>query len=274
MAESIQQSAAFERHPEAFEISDTLIETIHQCVEVEELNLLDNALSTVKSAILIRAFNIYKSINLLLKYDHWEEAAIISRSLFELLLNLEEILRKEKYSNQNAIFFLKFNELQKALHLINEVEYEIATDRASDEKKEYCKKLKQLIKDEFQEFYNKKKKNWQWTWCNKSARALSSASSNPLRTTHYKIIYSQFSDICHSSPYAVMTTHTESDPKDIDKFIKERNDYERKNLFEVLVLSSSWLIEILISVQAVIPSFEAQVCVDISNKINKLMGIE
>ena len=66
MKEPLREKAAFERHPEYFEITDGVIEQVHKWVDVEGLAALDSALSFVKTTIIVRAFNMYRSINLLM----------------------------------------------------------------------------------------------------------------------------------------------------------------------------------------------------------------
>jgi len=275
MPDVIQQPGAHERHPEVFKITDAIVSTLHEWINVDGLKEPEDALSFTKSALLVRAFNLYISINTLLKNDHWEDAAIISRSLFELLLNLEEILLEDEAALSKAQCFLKYNELQKTLHLINNLDYEISTNRASEEQKKNLDKLMHLAKGFFKEFYIKKKNKWQRTWCNKSVYSLASSSKNPLRMAHYKIIYSEFSNLSHSNPYGVMTTHFTMNPeKSLDEMIIEKNNYEQKNLTNVFILSTVWILEIIIFVQSVMPSFDIKLCLEISYEIKKVMKID
>lgn len=95
MAETITVKPAPERYPEYFDIVDDVVNKLVEWIHTKGLAPHKNALAFVKTLTIVRAFNLYKSINLLLRTDHWEDAAIIARSLFELLLNLEEVLREE-----------------------------------------------------------------------------------------------------------------------------------------------------------------------------------
>jgi len=80
-------------------------------------------LGIVKLATSVRAFNLYRSINFLLENDHWEDAAILARSMFELLLNLEEVVRDERTAEERAQKYLRYQHLSKLLHCVNDKRY-------------------------------------------------------------------------------------------------------------------------------------------------------
>ena len=89
MAEAITVKPAPERYPEYFAIIDNVVDKLHEWIHLNKMRQHKSALDFVKKVTIIRTFNLYRSIKLLLMYDHWEDAAIIARSLIELLLNLE-----------------------------------------------------------------------------------------------------------------------------------------------------------------------------------------
>ena len=231
MAEAITVKPAPERYPKYFAIIDNVVDKLHEWIHLNGMQQHKSALDFVKTVTIVRTFNLYKSIKLLLRNDHWEDAAIIARSLFELLLNLEEILREEKVSEQKASKYLRYNELQKSLHIVNDIQYEITTGRCSRKRALLLKKLKQTMETLFKEFRNKKRTGWKNTWCGKNVHELASSSHNPIRIHHYKIIYSHFSELSHSTPYSAMTTHTEMELGDNnDLIVQKREDIEKKNL--------------------------------------------
>lgn len=276
MAELIKVKSAPERYPEYFAIIDNVIDKLHEWIHLKGMRPHDSALSFVKTATIIRAFNLYISIKLLLRNDHWEDAAIIARSLFELLLNLEEILREEAISEQKASKYLRFWKLQESLHIVNDIEYEMATGRCSKKRALLLKELKQTMKTLFKEFRNKERRTgWENTWCGKSVYKLASTSPNPIRIHHYKIIYSYFSELSHSTPYSAMTTWTEMKPGENDDLIAQRReDIEKKNLVTVLLLSTSWLMEILLLANSQIPSYDGKWNLEILRRIYKTMGLK
>lgn len=276
MAEVITIKPAPERYPEYFAIIENVIDKLVEWIHVTGMRPHKSALAFVKTATIVRAFNLYKSINLLLRNDHWEDAAIIARSLFELLLNLEEILREEAVSEQKASKYLRFWKLQESLHILNDIEYEIATGRCSKERALLLEELKKNMDTLLKEFRNKKSRTgWENTWCGKSVYKLASTSPNPIRIHHYKIIYSYFSELSHSTPYSAMTTWTEMKPGESDDLIAQRReDIEKENLVTVILLSTSWLMEILLLTNSQILSYDGKWNLEILRRIYKAMGLK
>ena len=78
------EKAAKERYPEHFKISKMVINQLVKWRHRTDNPIPQTALGIVKFAYVIRAFNLYKSVNILLENDHWEDAAVLSRSLFAL----------------------------------------------------------------------------------------------------------------------------------------------------------------------------------------------
>jgi hypothetical protein len=274
MSDTTTFKSALERYPEYFDIIDGVINKLHNWVHLETMHALTNALGFVKTATIIRAFNTYISIKLLLRNDHWEDAAIISRSLFELLLNLEEVLKDKTTSEKQAKKYLRYNKLQESLHIISNVEYEIATGRCPKERELLLKDLKQSMDTFFQEFCNKKRVNgWENSWCGKSVYKLALSSANSMRTHQYNIIYSYFSDLSHGSPYAAMTTWTEIKQGEKDETtIQRHEENEKENLENVFLLSTVWLMEILLLAKSQIPTYDIKWNMDVLEQISKVIG--
>jgi hypothetical protein len=276
MKEPLREKAAFERHPEYFEITDCIIEQVHKWVDIDGLAALDSAVSFVKTVIIVRAFNMYRSINLLLRYDHWEDAAIIARSLFEFLLNLEEILRGDTEQDKKAKKFLKYSYLQEAIHTIKNMEYNILTNRAHEGAQESVQELKEIMDKLFAEFKDKKSPiGWTRSWSGQSTYKLAASSGNKIRSVQYNIIYSLYSALSHSSPYAALTTHTEAKPEEAEQLLAERrNQYEERNMSEAILLSTCWFMELLMLCHTQIPSYYPKWNVDMLQKVYKVFGIK
>jgi hypothetical protein len=276
MSDTITFKSALERYPGYFDIIDSVINKLHDWIHLEAMQTPTSALEYTKTATIIRAFNIYISIKILLRNGHWEDAAIIARSLFELLLNLEELLKDEAVSERNAKKYLRYYKLQEGLHIISNVEYEIATGRCPKERELLLKDLKQSMEISFQEFRNKKRKRtngWENTWCGKSVYSLALSSANPMRGHQYKIIYSYFSDLSHSSPYAAMTTWAEIKQGEKDETaIQRHEENEKGNLENVFLLSTVWLMEILLLAKSQIPNYDMKWNMDVLEQISKVIG--
>ena len=166
--------------------------------------------------------------------------------------------------------------MQNSLHIVNDIQYEIATGRCSKERALLLEKLKEGMETFFQEFRNKKgRTDWKNTWCGKNVYELASMSTNPMRIHHYKIFYSHFSDLSHSSPYAAMTTWSELKQGDNDDLIIQRREgIEKKNLVNVLLLSTCWLMEILLLANSPIPAYDGKWNLEILQRIYRAMGLK
>ena len=198
--------SARERHPEIFRPLDEMIDSVekwaHACIE-----LPDDVVGNVKIAITVRALNILKCVKILMENDHWEDAGILTRSLFELLLNLEEILRVPAQCEHKAVRFVRFGYLQRYLNMKANVDYEIARG-TYNENVHPLKKLESLAPEVFPEFlerqkHTSKKPKWVHTWCGKTVKELAETSPNAMRLHQYSILYSFTSNLVHSSPVAL-----------------------------------------------------------------------
>ena len=83
--------SAEERFPEFFQLADEVIDQLHTWIDLGQQPEPNTAFDVICIAFAIRTFNLYRSIILLLKTDHWEDAAILTRSMFELLLRKDHI---------------------------------------------------------------------------------------------------------------------------------------------------------------------------------------
>ena len=82
---------AEKRYPDLFAFLDSAIGYLSEVIDVGSLPIPSTNLAFVRFTAVIRAFNLLKSIRQLLASDHWENAAILMRSLFELVLNVEDV---------------------------------------------------------------------------------------------------------------------------------------------------------------------------------------
>ena len=276
MKKPIFTKDAKERYPEHFQISEMVINQLHEWIDRTDIPEPQTALGIVKFASVIRAFNLYKSINLLLETDHWENATILSRSTFELLLNLEEIVKDKESAEDKAKRYLRFQELQKYLHQIRLIDYEVQTGRRSKEQVSKPTEREKMTKSIFAEFLSKPKgSKWETSWCGKKVYKLAYDSANPIRTPQYKIIYSLFSDFSHSSPYSVMTTMTLGNTaEETEQLFQSCEKAEKKHMALVLTLSTTWLLEILFIGRYEIPLYDVKWNFKVFKRIYKCCGVE
>lgn len=276
MSEPVFKKSAKERYPKHFEIPEMVIKKLHEWIDRSDIPMPQTALGIVKLASVVRAYNLYKSINLLLQTDHWEDSAILSRSLFELLLNLEEIARDEERAEIKAKKYLRFQELQKCLHTINQVDYGIQTGRHHPEQASKLRDFQKRTKLVFSEFISKRSRSgWESSWCGKSVYVLAKQSANPMRINQYKIIYSLFSDFSHSSPVSVMTAMSlGNSPEETEQLFRSHESDDKQNMGIVLSLSTIWLLELVFIGKSKLPLYDAKWNFEVLKRIYKTFGVE
>lgn len=267
--------SANERHPDYFAVTDFVISTLGQWVDHTPIPAPETALGIVSIASIVRAVNLYRSINLLLSTDHWEDAAILSRSLFELLLNLEEIYRDESQEESKSKKYLRFDMLQDYLHAKNMVEYDVETGRRTRDVLLKLKDMDALSKSLFREFRSQNgRTEWQASWCGKSVHKLSRDSKEPLRLAQYRILYSHFSAFTHSSPASVMSTMSlGATPVETEKLFEGSDECEHENMSLVLMLSTVWLLQVLFTSKAYLSSYDVAWNFDVLNRLRKCYGL-
>ena len=268
--------SAKDRYPEWFEITDFVINTLHEWIHNTSIPAPTSALQVVLHASNIRAFNLYRSINNLLATDHWEDAAILARSMFELVLNLEEIQNEVGKEEEKARKYLRFHILQEFLHTKTLMEYNYQTGRYGEQEFSKLKRLEKSAKVIFKEFRAKKSiSGWKKSWCGSSVRQLAKNSTNPMRLPHYKIIYSFFSEFSHSGPLPVMSQILIGDtPEETQKLMNGHESSEKEHMSMVMTLSTTWLLEILMRGQALIPEYDVKWNFTVLEIIYKLYGVK
>ena len=266
--------SALKRYPECFEITSVVINRLTDWIDKGDLEAPKDATSVVLFAIAVRSFNLYRSINNLLKTDHWEDAGILSRSMYELVLNLEEVQREEGKEESKAKKYMRFHMLQEFLHMKLMSDYHYKTGRASNEEQSGIIKLERDAKKLFAEFKSKRGHlEWQNSWCGKSVYKLAKESTNNMRMSHYEISYSYFSSLSHSGPTPVMAQMImgETD-KETEKLMEKQLNKEKESLMLVMSLSTVWLIEIIMRCKSVIPAYDVGWNLEITQKIRALYG--
>lgn len=276
MNEPIRKKHAKERYPEHFKISKMVINRLVKWLHRTDISAPQTALGIVKFASVIRAFNLYKSINILLEKDHWENAYILARSMFELLLNLEEVIRDEQDAEEKAKRFLRHQHLSKLMHYINDKRYEIKTGRVTKEEEIKIAETEKNARIIFGEFIDKRKDSeWNSSWCGKSVRRLAKDSGKPIRLAQYEILYSYFSEFSHSNPLATMTTVGLGDtPEETERLIQNKEEVEKTSMIRVLTLTTTWLLEILFIGKSEIPTYEIKWNFDVLKKLYSFYGVE
>jgi len=253
--------SAEKRYPNYFHLTDEVIDQLHKWIDLGHKPEPNTALDVVRLAFAIRAFNLYRSITLLLKTDHWEDAAILTRSMFELLLNIEEIQRDDARAESKARKFLLFEKLQQYLHARANHQYNIKTGRVSSSESE-LDRVDRAAEALFRTFRLRTKKGetkWQSSWCGKNVRELFKASDQPIRMHQHEILYSYMSAFAHSAPLSVMTSVRLKHPlEDFDKLQLEHDAQEETQLKLITYLSTGFVLEIILRVRDILPDYDVK----------------
>lgn len=252
--------SAEEQYPDIFACLNKIISQVHKLVHSNPIPDDRTYWGNVRIGLISRAFNQYKSIVNLLKTNHWEDALILTRSLFELLLYTEELLRNPD-SEKIAKRFCLFSELQGYLMSRELTLYQVLTGRLDPGVEDKIKKQwDKKAKETFSPFWYKNKKGrgkWRESWCNKNRAELSRSSDNPMRMNQYNLIYGRGSDFTHSSPIAVFAAFQNMEEGYNFQDFKNRSDsIEEQELKTVAPLASIFFLEILLLVGDRLPDFD------------------
>ena len=277
MKQVYKKPAAEKRFPKYFQISDEIIYQFHNWIDIGNEPKIQKTSDVVYIALAVRALNIYRSIVMLLEKDHWEDALILTRSIFELLLNIEEIQRdKTEIESKSRGFFL-FYRLQEYLRSKAIDQYNIKTERKKKIEKIIAEeeRVAELLFNEFLIVNNKGKKRWSTSWCGKTILELAKASAQPIKESHYHILYSYMSAFSHSAPLSVMSTIDSIDPqKELNEVQLAREKKEEEELKMVLFFSSCFILEVMLRVRDVIPDYDTKWNLQILSKIFHIWGFK
>ena len=267
---------AEQRYPDLFAFLDSAIGYLSDVIDVGGLPIPSTHLAFVRFAAVIRAFNLLKSIRQLLATDHWENAAVLMRSLFELVLNVEEIGRDPETAEAQAERFVRFETLQRCRRLIAESDYELQTGRRTEHDPKLIA-IQQALPRFFSEWARTRKDGttkWSNLWCGKNVRQLCEASGSRERIGQYDIVYAYGSDMAHSSPIGVLSTFQRTNAVDLDSCFAQTDESERRETLEVLSLSVAFAFEVVGHSKFVDDAFDPIRMMEISRALYGLHGVK
>jgi hypothetical protein len=101
------------------------------------------------------------------------------------------------------------------------------------------------------------------------------SSKLPLRPPQYEVIYSTFSDLSHASPSSVMITMgLAATSEQMHNWPGDFEKSEAEGLKLVLVLSTTWLLEILFIAKSEIPLYNLKWNFQVLRRIYELCGMK
>ncbi len=261
--------------PDIFRPLDAMVDAVEGWVHAVE-SVPEDPLNNLKIGMSIRAVNILKCVKLLAGGGHWEDVAILTRSIFELLLHLEEVLRDPNSQQQRAARFIKYGRLQEYLHAKANAEYDVARRRFRGDTAQ-LRELDKLTLDAFPEFLEKSKDKrkpprWARSWCDKSVKQLASDSANQMRPHQYALLYRFTSDMVHSSPLSLTgATHLGMMGGKTDEEILAR---DKAKMTEFVTMAVMLCGEIVMLLGDTLPGYDPTVFLRILNMVFELYGVD
>lgn len=158
----------------------------------------------VQASMFVRGINALKSVRVLAEESQWEFAAGPVRQIFELVINVEEMLR-EPDLEEALKSYVKFGLMQVARERYENLVY--ARDSGRDHDDTRLAYLEQLLEHGFPEFRHVTKKGevrYELSWCGKTVRKLASESSATIRQHQYRLLYATWSEQVHASPSTML----------------------------------------------------------------------
>ena len=300
MTPIIEKKSATESYPEIFDTMTLLYESLKQWLEGAKPLPERPNYSDTQIGILVRGLNQYGAIINLLENRNYEDALILTRSMFELLLTAEELVRQEAVNPEKAsIEFILFSGLQEYLRWRAGELYQIATGRATKETEATIKWFDTKARDWLSPFWRtvgnpKKKKdkkekrsreiykfregNWTSHWSSKKVWQLSDESENPSRKHQYETLYRWGSNLAHTTPQVVFSASLPRvlQPTNQEEFRSYMDSKEERGLRIAASLSSNFLMEIVTLFPDCFPDYDSDwVFNDLPNIIMKtLMGVD
>ncbi len=266
--------SAEERYPDLFAFIDAANDYFSNVIDSGALPIPESHLQVVRICAVIRAYNLLKSIRQLLAADHWENAAILMRSLFELVLNIEEVERNPVKAEEQAERFVRFETLQRYRRLRSGSDYDVRTNRRSTHDPQLIAIEKAIV--QFCGEWAEKRKDgtvkWKTSWCGKTVKQLCEASGSSVRIGQYEIVYAFASDMAHSSPCSVLSTWQQQNNIDWKAFFAQNDESERRQALNVMSLSIAFACEIVGITGFVNGAFDPVKMLQVTRKLYELNG--
>lgn len=269
--------SAPERYPDLFELVEDARSVMADWIDDPNRPDPTDAYGIVAIACTVRTWNTFKATACVLSEGMWEDALILIRSIFEIVLNLEEIRRIKSEQEQRAQRFLRFQEFQEHQQNRKIFEYNIKTG-IQQQNQQMLDRFDAHARAHFSEFRIKPrgkggKARWVKSWCNKTVRELADASDNAPRPAQYDLLYSYCSSFVHATPFAVLSTMT-TIPADgtQETWEPQFEKLERANMLHAVTHLIVLSVEVLAFTGPLFPKRDRNLLVRLMDKVHKLRG--
>jgi Family of unknown function (DUF5677) len=267
-----------ERHPLMFSVLYDVRDVLTEWLDRAEHDDPKSALGFVRFSTTMRAWNTFKAVVPVLENDHWEDAFILIRSMFELLLTVEHILREPKDAEMRAEHFLLYERLQDYLRTKVQYEYHVHTKRTQSDP-QLVARMEVMAVKAFRPFLAPPKKgkhaskvHWAKSWCQMSVYDLAKAGGE-MREWQYRILYAYTSAFVHATPMAVGVHFAGFDGRKWEEVIAEQLESNEASLQMAISLLIQFMLDILMRNGEVISNFDPHFVLKILSKIYILYGV-
>ncbi|MBX7450853.1 hypothetical protein GR927_22965 [Mycolicibacterium sp. 3033] len=175
--------------------ADDILATIPRPSDEDEARLL-----VFDACMLIRGLNALKSARLLCEEAHWEFATGAVRQLFELVINMEHLATYDDRTD-GTFKYAKYGLMQWYERERDELAYGKRTGRVIDEERLLA--LEDALENTFPEFRSRTAKgrlDRKHYWSGRTVRKLAEESPNPMRSHHYDLLFTPYSEETHAAP--------------------------------------------------------------------------
>lgn len=234
----------------------------------DQFSVPQSRMDHLKLRFFDRAFNVVKGIKILIENSHWELAAPLTRQLFEMVLNLEELDQSDD-PDKAVTRYGKFAALQELRHEFANLQHDIGMGRDVEQKQARLDEGQALARKAFPEFWIQTRRGGRWSnsWCGASVKELAQRSEHPLRISQYEVVFRFLSAYGHGAPLAIAGPLDEQiHADDFDRRVTS----DDRNTIEIIALTLGFYMEIWALCQPTTPELPGAV-VNSSAELSRFM---
>lgn len=193
--------------------------------------------------VLMRGLNSLKAVRVLLEQGYWEYGVVVSRQLFELLVNVE-YLGKMPDREEATLQFARYGLLQFLRAEQRKIAYDEEKSRPVNA--EHKAMVEQHLDQDFMDFRSNTKDGsvgWVNSWCRKDTAALAKESADSMRVYQYDMLYRVWSEQTHAAPGALIKDiFRDTSPGWVEQTVAENESWSKETFaFAIQFFLALWL---------------------------------
>lgn len=233
---SVKAKTPEQKLPGMFRVLDDVIRTaIEQVAATPDDKMSDE--KHFDTAALMRGVNILEASRMLLAVGHWEAASGLARQLFELLVNMEEVARRDD-SSAARLRYARYGLLQETRRRVREIAD--ARNSGQSVNEDFAAELDALLAGPAFEEFRRPSGAWEKSWSRKPTEQLARASGG-LRERQYEVLFRSWSEETHATPStltrSMMTSRTET-------WVEELQQRDEREVAQLLLMLVALFLEL------------------------------